>query len=98
MGVLREAWDHFWGRDDDDVPNPERTVEAGWVPAWQAQMLTDELIADGIPAVVVEDLNINLLLHSREPMARIFVTHDRRDEAVALLTELLGHEPLQRHV
>ena len=75
-----------------------RTVEAAWVPAWQSQMLTDELNASGIPAKVVEDYGINLLVHAREPMARIFVTEDRRAEAESLLEEWLGHPPRHRSV
>lgn len=97
MGWLREFWDHFWGRDDDE-PSPERTVEAAWVPQWQSQILADELVASGIPAQAVEDYGINLLVHSREPMARIFVTEDRKAEAEELLEEWLGHPPRHRSV
>jgi len=94
---LREFWEHFWGRNNDE-PSPERTVEAAWVPMWQSQMITDELISDGIPAKVVEDYGINMLVHSREPMARIFVTEDRKAEAEALIEEILGHPPRHRSV
>ena len=40
------------------------------------QLILAVLIAAGIPAVTTEDFNLNLLLHSREPMSRIFVTAD----------------------
>ncbi|MEL6892911.1 MAG: hypothetical protein AAFP84_15045 [Actinomycetota bacterium] len=97
MGWFGEFWDHFWGRDRGD-PSPDRTTEAAWVPTWQSQILTDELNASGIPAQVVEDYGINLLVHSREPMARIFVTEDRRAEAEALIEEMIGHPPRHRSV
>jgi hypothetical protein len=91
-----EAWDWLRGRDPLPPPNPERTAEAAWVPTWQGQMLTDELVASGIPAVVVEDFGINLSMYSREPMSRIFVTEDRKAEAEALVEEILGHAPRHR--
>lgn len=59
-------------------------------------MVTDELVADGIPAVVVEDYNINLTMYAREPMSRIFVTEDRRADAEAVVEEILGHPPRKR--
>lgn len=96
IGVWRSFWNYFWRNDDEDAPAADRSVEAGWVPAWQAQMITDELIVSGVPAVVTEDFNVNLLMHSREPMARIFVTHDRLAEATEVITEILGHEPRSR--
>jgi hypothetical protein len=94
--TFREARDWLLGRDPLPPPNPDRTVEAAWVPAWQGQMLTDELIAGEIPAVVVEDFNLNLMMHSREPMARIFVTEDRKAEAESLIEEIIGHPPRHR--
>ena len=97
VGWLREFWEHFWGRSSDD-PSAERTVEAAWVPLWQSQIITDELINDGIPARMVEDYGINMLVHSREPMARVFVTEDRRVEAESLIEEILGHPPRHRSV
>ena len=53
------------------------------------RMVTEELVAAGIPAVVVDDFNINLTMYSREPMSRIFVTEDRQAEA----RELVGRKP-----
>lgn len=97
MGWLGEFWEYFWGRGDDE-PSGERTVEAAWVPMWQSQMLAAELIAAGIPAQVAEDYGINLLVHSREPMARIFVTDDRLAEAETLIEEIIGHPPRHRSV
>lgn len=96
MGWARSFWEHFWGRDG--APSEERTVEAAWVPLWQSQFLVDELEAAGVPSAAVEDFGINVLVHSREPMARIFVTGDRQDEAEEILTELLGHAPRHRSV
>lgn len=91
-----ELKDWILGRDPVAPPTYDKTVEAGWVPAWQGQMITDALIEDGIPAVVTEDFNLNLLLHSREPMSRIFVTEDRKAEAEAVIEEILGHPPRHR--
>ena len=76
--------------------SPDKTVEAAWLPQWLSRMVTDELVAAGIPAVVVDDFNLNLTMYSREPMSRIFVTEDRRDEAQELVEEILGHEPRRR--
>ena len=86
------------GRDEPKPPNPDRTVEAGWVPAWQSQMICDELNAEGVPAVVTEDYGLNPLMSASEPMARIFVTEDRQAEAQEIITEILGHEPRRRDI
>lgn len=94
--TFREARDWLLGRDELAPPDPERTVEAAWIPTWQGQMITDELIAAGIPAVVVEDFGINLTMYTREPMSRIFVTEDRKAAAEALIAEIIGHEPRHR--
>lgn len=93
---LRAATDWLLGRDDPKPPNPDRTVEAAWVPLWQSQILTDELNAQGVPAVVTDDYSINPMMTTTEPMARIFVTEDRRAEAQEILADLLGHEPRHR--
>lgn len=92
----RELWDWILGRDPLDPPNPDKTVEAAWLPQWLSRMVTEELVAAGIPAVVVDDFNINLTMYSREPMSRIFVTEDRQAEARELVGEILGHEPRRR--
>lgn len=94
--TFRELWDWILGRDPLPPPNPDKTVEAAWLPQWQSRMVTDELVAAGIPAVVVDDFNLNLTMYTREPMSRIFVTEDRREEAQDLVAELLGHEPRRR--
>ncbi len=94
--ALRDAWDWLLGRDEPPPPDPERTVEAAWLPTWQGPLVTDALIAEGIPAVVVEDFSINLTMYTREPMSRIFVTEDRKSEAESLIAEILGHEPRHR--
>ena len=96
--TFRELWDWVLGRDEPRPPDPDRTVEAGWVPMWQSRMITDELVAQGIPAVVTDDYSINPMMTTREPMARIFVMEDRKDEAVEIITELLGHEPRRRDI
>lgn len=94
--TLGELWDWIRGRDPLPPVSPDKTVEAAWLPQWLSRMVTNELVAAGIPAVVVDDFNINLTMYSREPMARIFVTEDRRDEAQELVEEILGHAPRHR--
>jgi len=59
-------------------------------------MVTEELVAAGIPAVVVDDFNLNLTMYTREPMSRIFVTEDRQVEAQELVEDILGHPPRRR--
>ena len=86
------------GRDAPKPPNPDRTVEAGWVPLWQSQMICDELNAEGVPAVVTEDYGLNPMMTTSEPMARIFVTEDRQAEAKEIITDILGHEPRRRDI
>lgn len=95
-GVLGQFWEYLWRTDAEDVADPDRSVEAAWLPSWQGQMVVDELIADGIPAVVTDDFNINMTMYSREPMGRIFVTEDRLAEATAVIEDILGHAPRHR--
>ena len=91
-----ELWDWIRGRDPLPPVSPDKTVEAAWLPQWLSRIVTDELVAAGIPAVVVDDFNLNLTMYTREPMSRIFVTEDRRDEARELVEEILGHPPRRR--
>ena len=51
MPTFRSAWHWIFGTHLPRPPDPERTVEAGWVPMWQAPMLVDELVTAGIQAV-----------------------------------------------
>ncbi len=95
-GVWGQFWEYLWRTGDEDTADPDRSVEAAWLPMWQSQMVTDELIESGIPAVVTDDFNLNMTMYSREPMARIFVTEDRHGEAVELIEEILGHPPRHR--
>ena len=96
MPTFRSAWHWVFGKHEPKPPNPDRTVEAGWVPQWMAPMIVDELNAQGIPAVTTDDFNLNPYMNSREPMARVFVTEDRKAEAREVLTDILGHPPAQR--
>lgn len=99
MTTLRAAWAWLLGKDPKSLnrtPDPDRTVEAAWLPAWQGPMVADELRSAGIPAVVTEDFNINLTMYTREPMSRIFVTEDRQADAEALIEEIIGHPPRHR--
>jgi hypothetical protein len=96
MPTFRSAWNWAFGKHPPKPPNPDKTVEAGWIPMWQAQMLTDLLVDEGIPAVWNEDYNIHLGIYSREPMARIFVTEDRKAEAEELIEAFTGIAPRHR--
>jgi hypothetical protein len=96
MSALRDAWDWVAGRHAPRPPDPDRVVEAAWVPMWQSRMITDALIAEGIPAVVNEEFSVHLTMYSREPMARIFVTEDRKAEAESLIEDLTGVAPTHR--
>ena len=94
--MFRAAWNWAFGKHPPRPPDPDRVVEAAWVPAWQAAMLCDELEARGIPAKWTEDFGIHLTMYSREPRSRIFVTEDRKAEAQAAIEELTGLPPAQR--
>jgi hypothetical protein len=98
MPTLRSAFHWVFGKHPPRPPDAGRTVEAAWVPHWQARMIVDELVAEGIPAVMTEDFSIHLTMYNREPMARIFVTEDRQADARALVGEILGHPPSTRHL
>jgi hypothetical protein len=37
-------------------------------------------------------------MNSREPMARVFVTEDRKAEAREVMADILGHPPAQRRI
>jgi hypothetical protein len=93
LPTFRSAWHWVFGKHVPPPPNPDRTVEAGWVPQWMAPMVVEELVAQGIPAVAADDFSLNPMMHSREAMARIFVTEDRRAEALEVMTDILGHPP-----
>jgi hypothetical protein len=98
MPTFRSAWHWVFGKHPPRPPDPERTVEAGWVPQWMAPMVVEELVAQGIPAVTTDDFNLNPMMTSSEPMARVFVTEDRRAEAVEVITAILGHPPARRDI
>ncbi len=59
-------------------------------------MITDVLVDEGIPAVMTEDFGLHLTMYSREPMARIFVTEDRKTEAQLVIEEIAGVQPARR--
>jgi hypothetical protein len=98
MPTFRSAWHWVFGKHEPKPPNPDRTVEAGWVPQWMAPMIVDELNAQGVPAVTTDDYNLNPYMNSREPMARVFVTEDRKAEAREIMTDILGHPPAHRRI
>ena len=90
MPTFRSAWHWVFGKHLPKPPNPDRTVEAGWI--------VDELNAQGIPAVTSDDYSLNPMMTSREPMARVFVTEDRKAEAREVMTDILGHPPATRQI
>ena len=94
--MIRQAWNWVFGKHPPRPPDPDRVVEAAWVPLWQSQIVTDELRAAGIPAVVNEEFTVHLTTYTREPMARIFVTEDRLHEAEDLIADLTGQPPIHR--
>ena len=96
MPTFRSAWNWVFGKHPLDPPNPDKTVEAGWVPVWQGPMLTELLKNEGVPAVWVEDFNLNMGVYNREAMARIFVTEDRKAEAEAIIEDFTGTSPRHR--
>jgi hypothetical protein len=96
LPTFRDAWHWVFGKHPPKPPDPDRTVEAGWVPQWMAPMVVEELVAQGIPAVSADDFALNPMMHSREAMARIFVTEDRRVAAREVMTDILGHPPNAR--
>lgn len=98
LPTFRSAWHWVFGKHLPRPPDHERTVEAGWVPQWMAPMIVDELRAQGIPAVSADDFALNPMMHSREAMARIFVTEDRQAEAREVITDILGHSPNARDI
>ena len=96
MPTFRSAWNWVFGKHPPKPPNPDRTVEAAWLPMWQAQIVTDELIAQGVPAVWNEDFSIHMGVYQREAMARIFVTEDRFAEAEEIVEAVTGVAPRHR--
>jgi hypothetical protein len=93
MGLVGRAFDWLMGRDPIKPPNPDRVVEAAWLPLWQAQLVLHELWERELPATMAEDHTSLLRYAAREPMARIFVMEDRLVEIRAAIAEITGTEP-----
>ena len=89
MGLLH--W--IFGKHEPRPIDPERTVEAAWLPLWQAQLVLHELWEHEIPAVMSEDFTSHFRFGAREPMARIFVMEPRLALAEAVIEEVIGHPP-----
>ncbi len=86
-------WSWMVGSRPPRPPDPGRTVEAAWLPMWQAQLILHELWEREIPAVMSEDFTSHLRFGAREPMARIFVTEPRLAAARAVIEEVTGFPP-----
>ena len=90
-------WNWAFGRHTVREPRAERTVEAAWLPLWQAQLVLHELWEEEIPAVLSEDFTSHLRFGAREPMARIFVMEPRLAAAIDIITSVIGEEPATLH-
>ena len=86
-----------FGRHESRPPDAERSIEAAWVPLWQAQLVLHELWERGIPAVQSEDFTSHLRFGAREPMARIFVMEPRLADALDVIESVIGEEPATLH-
>lgn len=74
-------------------PDPEKVVEAAWLPLWQVHLLMPELLDREIPATFSEDHTSQLNFRSMVPMGRIFVMEPRLERARAVIEEIIGEEP-----
>ncbi|MGC6477964.1 MAG: hypothetical protein ACON36_06715 [Ilumatobacteraceae bacterium] len=86
-----------FGRHESRPPDAERSIEAAWLPLWQAQLVLHELWERGIPAVQSEDFTSHLRFGAREPMARIFVMEPRLADALDVIESVIGEEPATLH-
>ncbi len=87
----------IFGKHPPRPIDPERTVEAAWLPMWQAQLVLHELWERDIPAVVSEDHTSHLIMTAREPMARIFVMEPVLARAEAAIEEITGWPPAHQN-
>jgi hypothetical protein len=86
-----------FGRHEPRPPDADKSIEAAWLPLWQAQLVLHELWERDIPAVQSEDFTSHLRFGSREPMARIFVMEPRLADALDVITLVIGEEPATLH-
>tara|TARA_A100001388_G_scaffold258345_1_gene224818 strand:- start:24 stop:410 length:387 start_codon:yes stop_codon:yes gene_type:complete len=86
-----------FGRHESRLPDAERSIEAAWLPLWQAQLVLHELWEREIPAVQSEDFTSHLRFGAREPMARIFVMEPRLADALDVIESVIGEEPATLH-
>lgn len=93
MGFFQWAF----GRHEPRPPDADKSIEAAWLPLWQAQLVLHELWERDIPAVQSEDFTSHLRFGSREPMARIFVMEPRLADALDVITDVIGEEPATLH-
>jgi hypothetical protein len=97
-GEAMGLFNWIFGKHPPRPPDPERSVEAAWLPMWQAQLVLHELTERDIPAVVSEDHASHMIGMSREPMARIFVMEPLLSVAKAAIEEITGHPPARHHM
>ena len=94
MGVFN--W--IFGKHPPRPIDPERSVEAAWLPLWQANLILHELTEREVPAVMSEDFSSNIAFGVREPMARIFVMEPFLAAAEAIIEEVTGEPPRHQRV
>ena len=90
-------WNWAFGRHTVREPHAERTVEAAWLPLWQAQLVLHELWEEEIPAVLSEMDGIGLAAQQVGRLARIFVMEPRLAAAISVITSVIGEEPATLH-
>lgn len=89
-------WKWLNGQDERTLnrePDPEKVVEAAWLPLWQVHLLMPELLDRDIPATFSEDHTSHLNFRSRGPMGRIFVMEPRLERARDVIREVTGEDP-----
>lgn len=87
----------IFGKHPPRPIDPERTVEAAWLPMWQAHLVLPELLERDIPAVLSEDHTSHMIMTAREPMARIFVMEPVLADAEAVIEEITGFPPAHQN-
>jgi hypothetical protein len=93
VGILH--W--IFGKHLPKPPDPDKAVEAAWMPIWQAHLIMHELGERDIPAVLSEDHTSHMIFTAREPMARIFVMEPLRAEVEAVIEEITGFPPAHQN-
>lgn len=89
MGI----WNWIFGKHPPRPPDPDRSIEAAWLPLWQSNLIEAELKAAEIHCVVVEDHSSHWTGRSAIPHARIFVMEPDLAAAEQVIEEITGYPP-----